>query len=62
MQLASGLHPTPLFVTITDGKLMSQTACRRPALAQSPLKSTFMSIFLPYTSVANGSAHLWRPF
>jgi hypothetical protein len=36
LQLAPGLHSTPLFVTITDGKLMSRVACRRPALAQSP--------------------------
>ena len=28
-----GLHPTPLFVTITGGKLVLRVGCRRPALA-----------------------------
>jgi integrase len=38
LQSAPGLHPSPLFVTITDGKLMSRVGCGRPALAQSPAR------------------------
>jgi hypothetical protein len=47
-QLAPGLHPTPLFVTITAGKLMSRVGAVDQRWRNHPRESAFVSIFLPY--------------